>query len=92
MCIIHTAVWLTNPVCFCQEYTFFKEPTYEKNDQHVEAVDAKVSGQSQNHYDHTEKNIHEKVKSSVAKSKSIEKKKLEPSMKWKNTGLSAARR
>ncbi|EOB06180.1 Armadillo repeat-containing protein 4, partial [Anas platyrhynchos] len=75
-----------------QEYTFFKEPTYEKNYQHVEAVDAKVSGQSQNHYDHTEKNIHEKVKSSVAKSKSIEKKKLEPSVKWKNTGLSAARR
>eukprot|EP00075_Anas_platyrhynchos_P017118 XP_027306371.1 armadillo repeat-containing protein 4 isoform X1 [Anas platyrhynchos] len=74
-----------------QEYTFFKEPTYEKNYQHVEAVDAKVSGQSQNHYDHTEKNIHEKVKSSVAKSKSIEKKKLEPSVKWKNTGLSAAR-
>nr|XP_013047199.2 outer dynein arm-docking complex subunit 2 isoform X3 [Anser cygnoides] len=74
-----------------QQYTFFKEPTYEKNYQRVEVVDAKVSGQSQNHYDYTEKNVHEKVKSSAAKSKSTDKKKLEPSMKWKNIGLSAAR-
>uniref|UniRef100_A0A8B9I0Z0 Outer dynein arm docking complex subunit 2 n=1 Tax=Anser brachyrhynchus TaxID=132585 RepID=A0A8B9I0Z0_9AVES len=74
-----------------QQYTFFKEPTYEKNYQRVEVVDAKVSGQSQNHYDYTEKSVHEKVKSSAAKSKSTDKKKLEPSMKWKNIGLSAAR-
>ncbi|XP_010561231.1 PREDICTED: armadillo repeat-containing protein 4 [Haliaeetus leucocephalus] len=40
-----------------QEYNFFKEPTYEKNYQRMEVVDAKVSGQSQNLYDLTEKNI-----------------------------------
>ncbi|XP_009327402.1 PREDICTED: armadillo repeat-containing protein 4-like [Pygoscelis adeliae] len=40
-----------------QEYNFLKEPTYEKNYQRMEVVDAKVSGQSQNLYDFTEKNI-----------------------------------
>ncbi|XP_010152247.1 PREDICTED: armadillo repeat-containing protein 4, partial [Eurypyga helias] len=39
-----------------QEYDFFKEPTYERNYQRMEVVDAKVSGQSQNLYDFTEKN------------------------------------
>lgn len=57
----------------------------------MEAVDAKVSGQSQNLYDFTEKNVCEKVKSSAARRRSIDKK-LEPSMKWKNTGLSASHR
>ncbi|XP_029866543.1 outer dynein arm-docking complex subunit 2 isoform X2 [Aquila chrysaetos chrysaetos] len=75
-----------------QEYNFFKEPTYEKNYQRMEVVDAKVSGQSQNLYDLTEKNVCEKVKSSAARRRSIDKKKLEPSMKWKNTGLSASHR
>ncbi|KAM9303711.1 outer dynein arm-docking complex subunit 2 [Morus bassanus] len=72
-----------------QEYNFFKEPTYEKNYQRMEAVDAKVSGQSQNLCDFNEKNVCENVKSSAAK-RSIDKKKLEPSMKWKNTGLSVS--
>ncbi|XP_010284657.1 PREDICTED: armadillo repeat-containing protein 4 [Phaethon lepturus] len=48
-----------------QEYKFFKEPTYEKNYQRMEVVDAKVSGQSQNLHDFTEKNVYEKVKSSA---------------------------
>ncbi|XP_059674975.1 outer dynein arm-docking complex subunit 2 isoform X2 [Gavia stellata] len=72
-----------------QEYNFFKEPTCEKNYQGMEVVDAKVSGQSQNLYDFTEKNVREKVKSSAARRRSLDKK-LEPSMKWKNTGLSAS--
>nr|XP_009943470.1 PREDICTED: armadillo repeat-containing protein 4 [Opisthocomus hoazin] len=38
-----------------QEYNFFNEPAYQKNYQHMEVVDAKVSGQSQNLYDVTEK-------------------------------------
>ncbi|NXJ50172.1 ARMC4 protein, partial [Spizaetus tyrannus] len=63
------------------EYNFFKEPTYEKNYQRMEVVDANVSGQSRNLYDLTEKNICEKVKSSAARRRSIDKKKLEPSMK-----------
>ncbi|XP_074754065.1 outer dynein arm-docking complex subunit 2 [Athene noctua] len=73
-----------------QEYNFFKEPTYDKNYQCMEVVDAKVSGQSQNLYDFTEKNVCEKVKSSAARRRSTDKKKFEPSMKWKNTGLSAS--
>ncbi|XP_021242225.1 armadillo repeat-containing protein 4 isoform X4 [Numida meleagris] len=72
-----------------QEFTFFKEPTNEKNDQHVQVV-PKVSGQSPNLDDYTEKNVYEKRKNSAAKSRSIDKKILEPSMKWKNIGLSAA--
>ncbi|XP_049654292.1 outer dynein arm-docking complex subunit 2 isoform X1 [Accipiter gentilis] len=75
-----------------QEYNFLKEPSYEKNYQRMEVVDAKVSGQSQNLYDLTEKNVCEKVKSSASRRRSIDKKKLEPSMKWKNTGLSASHR
>uniref|UniRef100_A0A8B9RTH7 Armadillo repeat containing 4 n=1 Tax=Accipiter nisus TaxID=211598 RepID=A0A8B9RTH7_9AVES len=74
-----------------QEYNFFKEPTYEKNYQRMEVVDAKVSGQSQNLYDLTEKNVCEKVKSSAERRRSIDKKKLEPSMKWKNTGKTSGR-
>ncbi|KFQ67210.1 Armadillo repeat-containing protein 4 [Phaethon lepturus] len=62
------------------EYKFFKEPTYEKNYQRMEVVDAKVSGQSQNLHDFTEKNVYEKVKSSAVRRRSIDKKKLEPSM------------
>ncbi|KFW70659.1 Armadillo repeat-containing protein 4 [Pygoscelis adeliae] len=57
------------------------KPTYEKNYQRMEVVDAKVSGQSQNLYDFTEKNVCEKVKSSAARRRSVDKKKLEPSMK-----------
>ncbi|KAM6101097.1 outer dynein arm-docking complex subunit 2 [Theristicus caerulescens] len=72
-----------------QEYNFFEEPTCEKNCQRMEVVDAKVSGQSQNIHDFTEKNVCEKVKSSAAR-RSIDKKKLEPSMKWKNAGLCAS--
>lgn len=90
MSIAHLEVWLANPIIFfCKEFTFFKEPTYEKNDQHVEAV-AKVSGQSPNLDDYTEKNEYEKKKSSAEKSRSTDKRILEPSMKWKNIGLSAA--
>ncbi|XP_028940633.1 armadillo repeat-containing protein 4, partial [Antrostomus carolinensis] len=75
-----------------QEYNFFKEPTSEKNYQRMEVVDAKVSDQSQSRSDFTEKNVREKVKSSAARRRSIDQKKLEPSMKWKNSGLSASDR
>jgi len=58
----------------------------------MEVVDAKVSGQSQNLYDVTEKDVCEKVKSSAARRRSIDRKKMEPSIKWKNTRLSASHR
>nr|XP_021145693.1 armadillo repeat-containing protein 4 isoform X2 [Columba livia] len=75
-----------------QEYNFFKKPTNEKDYQHMKVVDAEVSGQSQNLHDFTEKDVHEKVKSSAARRRPNDKKKLEPSMKWKNTALSASHR
>ncbi|NWS52637.1 ARMC4 protein, partial [Chunga burmeisteri] len=68
------------------EPTFYLEPTYEKDYQRMEVVDAKVSGQSENLYDFTEKNVCEKVKRSAAIRRSIDKKKLESSM---NTWLSS---
>ncbi|XP_030301628.1 armadillo repeat-containing protein 4 [Calypte anna] len=75
-----------------QEYTFFKEPTYEKKYQHMEVVDSKVSGQSENLNDFTKKNECEKVKSSAARKYTIEKKKIGSSIKLKSTGLLTARR
>ncbi|NXG27019.1 ARMC4 protein, partial [Dromaius novaehollandiae] len=74
------------------EYSFFKEPASEKHYQHMEVVDAEDSGQSQKPFDFTEKNVYEKLKSSSAKSKSIDSKKLEPSLKWKNIVRSATHR
>ncbi|CAM4521422.1 unnamed protein product [Lepidochelys olivacea] len=72
-----------------QDYTFSEEPTYEKHYHHMEIVDAEDSGQSQKIYDYSEKNVFEKTKSPLVKSKPIDKK-LEPSLKWKNVGLTGS--
>ncbi|XP_009869723.1 PREDICTED: armadillo repeat-containing protein 4, partial [Apaloderma vittatum] len=64
-----------------QQHNFYEEPTYEKNYQRMEVVDAKVSGQPLNLNDFTKKNVCEKVKSSAARQGSVDKKKLEPSVK-----------
>ncbi|CAM5112649.1 unnamed protein product [Natator depressus] len=72
-----------------QDYTFSEEPTYEKHYHHMEIVDAEDSGQSQKIYDYSEKNVFEKTKSPLVKSKPIDKK-LEPSLKWKNVGLAGS--
>ncbi|XP_074918361.1 outer dynein arm-docking complex subunit 2 isoform X2 [Chelonoidis abingdonii] len=72
-----------------QDYTFFEEPTYEKHYHHMEIVDAEDVGQSQKFYDYSEKNVFEKTKSPLVKSKPIDKK-LEPSLKWKKVGLPAS--
>ncbi|XP_006023841.1 armadillo repeat-containing protein 4 isoform X1 [Alligator sinensis] len=71
-----------------QEYTFFEEPVHEKQ-QHLEIVDTEDSGQSQKFYDCSEKNVFEKMKSPPVKGKPIDKK-LEPSLKWKDTGLAGS--
>ncbi|NXP82399.1 ARMC4 protein, partial [Ramphastos sulfuratus] len=81
---------VSNSKRFHGEYNFFKEPTSEKNYQHMEVVDAKVSGQPQNLDDFTEKNVCKKLKSSAAGRRSIDEKKLEPSMKWKNIKISTS--
>ncbi|NXU55154.1 ARMC4 protein, partial [Turnix velox] len=60
----------------------------ENNYQHMEVVDAQVSGQ--NSPDFAEKNVCEKVKTSAIRMRTIDKKKLEPSMTWKITGIFAS--
>ncbi|XP_065442933.1 outer dynein arm-docking complex subunit 2 isoform X4 [Chrysemys picta bellii] len=55
----------------------------------MEIVDAEDLGQSQKFYDNSEKNVFEKTKSPLVKSKPIDKK-LEPSLKWKNVGLAGS--
>ncbi|KAL7976529.1 hypothetical protein Chor_008478 [Crotalus horridus] len=68
-----------------QKYTFFDEPKYEKHYQHMEAVEADEYGQAPKFYDYAEKNVFEKPKSPLVKSKTPDSKKLEPSLKWKTT-------
>ncbi|NXX41471.1 ARMC4 protein, partial [Tricholaema leucomelas] len=80
---------VSNSKRFHGEYNFFKEPTSEKNYQHMEVVDAKVSGQPQNLDDFTEKNVCKKPKSSEAR-RSVDEKKFEPSTKWKNIRVSTS--
>ncbi|KFQ58911.1 Armadillo repeat-containing protein 4 [Pelecanus crispus] len=63
----------------CREYFYVLKSIIH---QHMEVVDPKVSGQSQNLYDFTEKNVCEKAKSSATRRRSIDKKKLEPSMNF----------
>ncbi|ETE58886.1 Armadillo repeat-containing protein 4, partial [Ophiophagus hannah] len=69
-----------------QKYTFFDEPKYEKHYQHMEAVEGEEYGQAPKFYDYAEKNVFEKPKSPLVKSKPPDSKKLEPSLKWKTTG------
>ncbi|XP_034258268.1 outer dynein arm-docking complex subunit 2 isoform X2 [Pantherophis guttatus] len=68
-----------------QKYTFFDEPKYEKHYQHMEAVEGDEYGQAPKFYDYAEKNVFEKPKSPLVKSKTPDSKKLEPSLKWKAT-------
>ncbi|XP_053916589.1 outer dynein arm-docking complex subunit 2 isoform X2 [Cuculus canorus] len=75
-----------------QKYNIFKKTTSEKTYKRMEVADAKVSGQSKNLYDFTEKTVCEKMKSSAARRRSIDKKKLEPTIQWKNSRLFASHR
>uniref|UniRef100_A0A8C6NAF5 Uncharacterized protein n=1 Tax=Melopsittacus undulatus TaxID=13146 RepID=A0A8C6NAF5_MELUD len=63
--------------------TFLREksPKFVEN-MAKQVFEAKVSGQSQSLHDSTENKVDEEVKSSASR-RSIEKKKLEPSMNWK---------
>ncbi len=55
---------------------------------HVETVDVEETGQTLKSYDHEEKNVPEKARQQLVQNKpSIRKKKLEPSLKWKNLGF-----
>uniref|UniRef100_A0A673W2N7 Outer dynein arm docking complex subunit 2 n=1 Tax=Salmo trutta TaxID=8032 RepID=A0A673W2N7_SALTR len=46
-------------------------------------------GQPQRSYEHQEKNVHEKARQQLVQNKPGGKKKLEPSLKWKNLGLAS---
>ncbi|XP_039517375.1 armadillo repeat-containing protein 4 isoform X2 [Pimephales promelas] len=57
---------------------------------HVETVDAEETGQTLKSYDHEEKNVPEKARHQLVRNKpGSRKKKLEPSLKWKNLGLTS---
>lgn len=57
---------------------------------HVETVDAEETGQTLKSYDHEEKNVLEKARHQLVRNKpGGRKKKLEPSLKWKNLGLTS---
>ncbi|MBN3311717.1 ARMC4 protein, partial [Atractosteus spatula] len=72
-----------------QDFAIYEEPSSTKKNQHVESVDAEEQGQTQRSYEHQEKNVHEKTRQQPAQNKPSSKKKLEPSLKWKNLGLTS---
>ncbi|RXN05799.1 armadillo repeat-containing 4 [Labeo rohita] len=58
---------------------------------HVETVDVEETGQTLKSYDHEEKNVPEKARQQLVRNKpGGRKKKLEPSLKWKNLGLTSS--
>uniref|UniRef100_A0A8C8HWG3 Armadillo repeat-containing protein 4 n=1 Tax=Oncorhynchus tshawytscha TaxID=74940 RepID=A0A8C8HWG3_ONCTS len=71
-----------------QDFAVQEEPPTQKV-QHVELVDAEEQGQPQRSYEHQEKNVHEKARQQLVQNKPGGKKKLEPSLKWKNLGLAS---
>lgn len=57
---------------------------------HVENVDVEKIGQTLKPYDSEEKNVPEKARQQPVRNKPCNrKKKLEPSLKWKNLGLTS---
>uniref|UniRef100_A0A6Q2YBD7 Outer dynein arm docking complex subunit 2 n=1 Tax=Esox lucius TaxID=8010 RepID=A0A6Q2YBD7_ESOLU len=72
-----------------QDFAFQEEPSSTQKIQHMESVDAEEQGQPQRSYDHQEKNVHEKARQQPVQNKLGGKKKLEPSLKWKNLGLAS---
>uniref|UniRef100_A0A673VQJ3 Outer dynein arm docking complex subunit 2 n=1 Tax=Salmo trutta TaxID=8032 RepID=A0A673VQJ3_SALTR len=71
-----------------QDFAVQEEPPTQKV-QHVELVDTEEQGQPQRSYEHQEKNVHEKARQQLVQNKPGGKKKLEPSLKWKNLGLAS---
>ncbi|XP_043085362.1 outer dynein arm-docking complex subunit 2 [Puntigrus tetrazona] len=58
---------------------------------HVETVDVEETGQTLKSYDHEEKNVPEKARQQLVRNKpGGRKKKLEPSLKWKNLCLTSS--
>ncbi|XP_056626471.1 outer dynein arm-docking complex subunit 2 isoform X2 [Triplophysa dalaica] len=59
--------------------------------QHMETVDEQETGQTLRSYDRREKNVHEKAKQQLVQEKPGGRmKKFEPSLKWKNLGLTSS--
>ncbi|XP_066521399.1 outer dynein arm-docking complex subunit 2 isoform X1 [Hoplias malabaricus] len=72
-----------------QDFVIQGEPPTTLKIPHVEAVDLEERGQTLRSYEHQEKNVHEKARQQLSLNKSGGMKKLEPSLKWKNLGLTS---
>ncbi|XP_043922605.1 outer dynein arm-docking complex subunit 2 [Protopterus annectens] len=70
-----------------QEFVSHENPPSTKIMQNVELVDAKEPSQTQRSYENQEKIVHEKRTHHLEESKAVNKKKLEPSLKWRNLSL-----
>ncbi|XP_056155767.1 outer dynein arm-docking complex subunit 2 isoform X2 [Lampris incognitus] len=70
-----------------QDFAVQEELPSTQKIQHVESVDGEEQGQPQRSYEHQEKNVHERARQQHTANKPGSKKKLEPSLKWKNLGL-----
>ncbi|KAI4892456.1 hypothetical protein NFI96_000741 [Prochilodus magdalenae] len=72
-----------------QDFVIQGEPPTTLKIPHVEAVDVEERSQTLRSYEHQEKNVHEKARQQFALNNSGSMKKLEPSLKWKNLGLTS---
>ncbi|XP_036428210.1 armadillo repeat-containing protein 4 [Colossoma macropomum] len=72
-----------------QDFVIQGEPPTTLKIPHVETVDVEERGQTLRSYEHQQKNVHEKSRQQLALNKSGGVKKLEPSLKWKNLGLTS---
>ncbi|XP_066573997.1 outer dynein arm-docking complex subunit 2 [Amia ocellicauda] len=73
-----------------QDFANYEEPPSTEKTAHVESVDVEEQGQTQRSYEHQEKNMHEKTRQQPAQNKPSSKKKLEPSLKWRNLGITSS--
>ncbi|XP_064188478.1 outer dynein arm-docking complex subunit 2 isoform X1 [Anguilla rostrata] len=72
-----------------QDFTVNEEPLLTQKMEHVESVDAEEQGQTQRSYELEEKNVLEKARQQRVRNKPGGSKKSEPSLKWKNLGLTS---
>ncbi|KAJ8278066.1 hypothetical protein GJAV_G00083450 [Gymnothorax javanicus] len=72
-----------------QGFTVNEEPPSTQRTAHVEPVDAEEQGQTQRSYEPREKNVLEKARQRHSQNKPGSGKKPEPSLKWKNLGLTS---
>ncbi|KAL1006740.1 hypothetical protein UPYG_G00076220 [Umbra pygmaea] len=72
-----------------QDFAIQEKPPSTQKSQHVEPVDDEEQGQPQRSYEHQEAYVQQKARQQPEKNKPGGRKKLEPSLKWKNLGLAS---